>query len=345
MAGGSAKAVYSAIAANGFLTVAKFVGFIISGSASMLSEAIHSFSDTANQSLLAIGMKRSGRPPSTAHPYGYGRELYVWVLVSAVGIFFLGCGLSLYHGVMGVLHPHEVENRSLALIVLAVSAIVEGWTLWVAVTEVRRAAKAAGVPFLQYVREGSDPLAVAVLLEDGAAELGVLIAAACLGIATWTGDARWDAAGSIVIGLLLGFVAIFLIVRSSDILIGRSADDETTERIRSVLDRSPFVEATTREAVTILGPDHLHYKVEVDFNGHTVAEDFLAGLTDEERAGVIEHFGDLETLDRFFVKYGDRLMDHLGCIIDEIEGTIQELVPAVKHVDLEVHSSAEKSRK
>jgi zinc transporter 9 len=338
MSGGSAKAVYAAIGANSFLTVVKFVGFSVSGSASMLSEAIHSASDAANQTLLAVGIHRSKRPPSVTHPFGYGRELYVWSLVSAVGIFFLGCGLSVYHGVLGVLHPHQIEASTIALGILGLSAVVEGATLMVAIREVGRAADAAGTSFWRYVKEGSDPMAVAVLLEDGAAELGVIVAAACLGMAAWTGDPRWDAAGSIFIGLLLGFVAIFLIRRSGDILVGRSADDETVAKVRAVLLASPLVESTTQETVTIVGADNLHYRVEIDFDGRVVAQGFIDSLPESERDDLVAVFGSREGLDAFFERYGDEMMDHLGRVVDGLEAEIQEAVPAVKHLDLEVHA-------
>jgi len=338
MSGGSAKAVYAAIGANSFLTIVKFIGFMVSGSASMLSEAIHSASDASNQTLLAIGIHRSKRPPSVTHPFGYGRELYVWSLVSAVGIFFLGCGLSVYHGVLGVIHPHHLESSTIALGILGLSAVVEGGTLWIAIREVRHAADAAGTSFWRYVREGSDPMAVAVLLEDGAAELGVFIAAACLGMATWTGDPRWDAAGSIVVGLLLGFVAIFLIRRSGDILLGRSANDETVTKVKAVLLASPLVESTTEESITIVGANQLHYRVEVDFDGHLVAQGFIDSLPESERADLISVFGSRAELDAFFERYGDEMMDHLGRVVDGLEAEIQEAVPDVKHLDLEVHA-------
>ena len=160
MASGSTKAVYAAIIANSILTVVKFGGFLISGSASMLSEAIHSATDASNQGLLALGIHRSNKEASEDHPYGHGRERYVWALISAVGIFFLGCGLTLYHGVLGLIHPHAPDNIGTALAILGFAAILEGFTLWVAIKEVRVMATKEEMTFREYVRSGSDPMAV-----------------------------------------------------------------------------------------------------------------------------------------------------------------------------------------
>lgn len=344
MASGSTKAVVAAICANSFLTVVKFVGFLMSGSASMLSEAIHSFSDSANQGLLLLGIHRSKKGPTESHPYGHGRERYVWGLISAVGIFFLGCGLTIYHGVHGLMHPSSPDNIGLALIIFLVAAILEGWTLLVAIREIRIAADADGMTFREYIREGSDPMAVAVLLEDGAAELGVILAACCLGMTQVTGDARWDAAGSIVVGVILGSVAIYLMFRCSDMLIGKAAPEAAQTRLKKVLDESSLVESTTGLKATVQGADSIRFKVEVDFAGEELARRYveeLAARDSETLSRWEKQCGSREELLVFLAEYSEDLMRFLGTEVDELERKIRLAVPKAKHIDIEVDAGSE----
>jgi divalent metal cation (Fe/Co/Zn/Cd) transporter len=141
-----------------------------------------------------------------------------------------------------------------------------------------------------------------------------------------------------VIGLLLGLVAIFLIRRSGDILVGRSANEETSAKVKAVLLASPLVESTTQESVTIVGAGNLHYRVEVDFDGRLVAQGFIDSLEESERAELVAVFGSREGLDAFFERYGDEMMNHLGRVVDSLEAEIQAAVPEVQHLDLEVHA-------
>jgi zinc transporter 9 len=339
MASGSTKAVYYAICANSVLTVAKFVGFVFSGSASMLSEAIHSATDTANQGLLALGIHRSQKDASEDHPYGHGRERYVWALISAVGIFFLGSGLTLYHGVQGLVHPHTPDHIGLALGIFGFAALLEGFTLWVAIKEIKIVAAEEGMGFKEYVRSGSDPMAVAVLLEDGAAEVGVVLAAGCLGMAQYTGNPRWDAVGSVVVGLLLAFVAIFLILRSGEMLIGKSAPEPVRKQLEKVLADSPVVDSTSEVRAIVQGADDLRFKVEVDFNGEELSRRYLATLAESEPerlARWVEICGTEAALSQMLGEFSEELMHFLGTEVDELERKIRLAVPKAKHIDIEV---------
>jgi zinc transporter 9 len=339
MASGSTKAVYAAIVANSILTVVKFGGFLISGSASMLSEAIHSATDASNQGLLALGIHRSNKEASEDHPYGHGRERYVWALISAVGIFFLGCGLTLYHGVLGLIHPHAPDNIGTALAILGFAAVLEGLTLWVAIKEVRKMAVEEGMTFREYVRSGSDPMAVAVLLEDGAAEIGVILAASCLGMAKYTGNPRWDAVGSIVVGLILGMVAIFLIMRSSEMLVGKSAPDLVRQRLERVLEDSPVVDGITDVRAIVQGADDLRFKVEVDFNGAELAHRYLDSLAESDPDRLARWTGlcgTREALNQMLGEFSEELMSFLGTEVDELERKIRLAVPKATHIDIEV---------
>ncbi|MEN8165409.1 MAG: cation diffusion facilitator family transporter, partial [Acidobacteriota bacterium] len=212
MAHGSFRAVMAAIVGNSTVTVAKMVAFFITGSAAMLSEALHSMADTLNQILLMIGIRRSSRAADPRFPFGYGAERAVWALMSAVGIFFLGCGVTVYHGIQSLLHPHELEGLGWAVGVLVVSFVIEFAVLVLAVRTVRHDAK--GKPFFAYLRHEADPTAVAVVLEDSAACLGVVIALVGIFASHWTGNSLWDAVASILIGLLLGMIATWLVART-----------------------------------------------------------------------------------------------------------------------------------
>ena len=163
MATGSAKAVYAAIGANSVITVTKLTAFAFTGSGTMFSEGIHSLADVINQTLLALGIKKAQKAPDADHPYGYGRDAFVWSLISAVGIFFLGCGFTLYHGVHSLLHPDSVAitDIQIAVGVLIFSFVLEAWTLWVAYKAVKESADDLNMSFGQYLKEGPDPMAVA----------------------------------------------------------------------------------------------------------------------------------------------------------------------------------------
>jgi len=221
MASPSSKtAVAAAIGGNACVMVAKFVAFLFTGSGAMLSEAIHTLADLINQILLMVGIVRSTRDPDHIYEYGYQSERYVWALISAVGIFFLGCGVTVYHGIQSLLHPHELKDLGWALGVLTFSFVLEAIVLWIAV----RAAKqqAEGKPLMHYLRHEADPAVVAVVLEDAAACLGVLVAFAAIVLSRVTGEPYWDAIGSLIIGVLLGVIAIWLIARNTSLLVGAS---------------------------------------------------------------------------------------------------------------------------
>jgi len=227
---------------------------------------------------------------------------------------------------------------TLALGILAGAAILEGWTLWVAVREIRIMAKDEGMTFREYVKEGSDPMAVAVLLEDGAAELGVILAAGCIGMAHYTGNPRWDAAGSIVVGVILGAVAIFLIIRSSEMLIGKSAPERVRTKMEKVLRESPIVEGTSDARATIQGANDLRFKVEVDFSGAELSRLYLSRLeqSDQERLEAWEEMcGSRDRLNGLLETFAEELMDLLGTEVDELERKIRLAVPKALHIDIE----------
>jgi len=335
MASGSAKAVYAAIGANSVITVTKLTAFAFTGSGAMLSEGIHSFADVVNQTLLALGIKKAKKDADVDHPYGYGRDAFIWALISAVGIFFLGCGFTLYHGVHSLMHPEQVEinDIQIAVGVLAFSFVLEAWTLWVAYKAVKEAAVEMKMTFGEYVQDGPDPMGVAVLLEDAAAVTGVTIAAASIGLFIWTGNPIWDAIGSIVIACLLGAVAVFLVIKNRKALLGQAVSSGLSKDVLEVLKADPAVESVHDVKATVMSADSFRFKAEIDFNGETIAKTWIA--SNDLNAIHTQTRDDPEAFEAFLISYGEHICNALGDEIDRIETKIKEAVPAAKHVDLE----------
>lgn len=313
-ADGSKKAVGTAIGGNALVMVLKFIAFAFTGSGAMLSEAIHTGADLLNQILLLVGIVRSERRPDERFQYGYGRARFVWALISAVGIFFLGCGVTVYHGVHSLFHPAPLSNLSWAIGVLILSFVIEGAVLWVAYRQLKTAA--AGRPFIAYCRRDADPSAVAVLLEDAAACLGVLIALACVALARVTGSLFWDAAGSITIGLLLGLVATWLIVRNKTLLVGPSVPPEVRDRIRDILKSHPTVREVVEIKSLMLDPGTFDVMASIVFDGARLAPEGGAESPQE---------------------FAARVVQALGREIDVLERAVQAAIPEVKHLDIEPH--------
>jgi len=333
MSGGSTKAVYVAITANALVMVAKFGAFAVTGSAAMLSEGIHSFADVGNQALLALGIKRSERAPTEEHPYGYTRARFIWALISAVGIFFLGCGVTVYHGVSSLLHPHEAFSADHLPVLIGVSIfalVLEGGSLLVATRAIQ--AEAGDIPLIKHLRESSDPMAAAVLLEDGAAVIGVIIASIGIGLTVVTHNPMWDAIASIVIGLMLGVIAIVLVNRNRELLLGESPSKEVVERVRAVLDAQPEVDGVSDIKAVVLGSGRLRFKAEVDFDGQELARQRLESM---DLDATLASLTDTAALERFLVVFGDEMVESVGDAVDRIEARAAAAVPELAHVDLE----------
>ncbi len=228
MSHGSTKAVLSAIVGNSLVTLAKFIGFSLSGSSALLAEAVHSLADTANQALLYLGLRRSVRVADKEHHFGYGQERYFWNLVSAVTIFFLGCVYTVMHAVEQLRHDNVPELSLLPFLIIGFAFVVEGYTFHVALTEFKRQCREAGKSFRVYFVETRDPTTLAVLIEDAVAVIGLVLALTGMGLAAWTGSAIFDGIAAICIGLLMGGLAFFLAATNRKYLLNRS-DDEVNE--------------------------------------------------------------------------------------------------------------------
>jgi len=326
MADSSKTSVLAAIAGNSFIFVAKSVGFVVTGSAAMLSEAIHTFADLSNQILLLVGITRSEREADADFPVGYGRERYIWALISAVGIFFLGCGVTLYHGVTGLFDPHKIESPGWAIGVLTLSFVIEFAVLVIAYRGLKK--EAAGKPFLPFVRNEADPSAAAVLMEDFAACVGVLFALAALGLTTWTGALYWDSIGSIAIGLLLGVVATALIVRNHQLLVGPAVPADVRRTIHRILREHPTVERVISLRASVIDLDNYDVTATIDFDGPKIAERIEARL--------VEALKNSETdPGALAVSITEEVLSAVGEEINRIEEAIRTEVPQAVHLDIE----------
>ncbi|MCO4763708.1 MAG: cation diffusion facilitator family transporter, partial [Myxococcales bacterium] len=296
----------------------------------MLSEAIHTIADVGNQALLLLGLRQALRAPDTRHPYGYGQASFFWALVSALGIFFLGCGVTVAHGVESLVHPPEhMEAGWLTWTVLGVSFLVDGWALHGAVTQLREE-RPEGMPWSEYRKRIKDPMLLAVLLEDSVACFGVLAAVGGIAMASWTGDPTWDAVASIVIGLLLGFVAVTLVRMNQRFLIGSAVDPEIDTAIKEILATRSSIEAVHRIQSRWVGPSTFAYKAEVDFDGTW----FAAELQDTY-GPIFRQANEEEAVSKLLGIYTEHVARLMAREVDAIETQIAERFPQAAFIELE----------
>jgi zinc transporter 9 len=313
----------------------KLGAFAATGSGAMLSEAIHSLADTGNQYLLQVGIERSQAPATVRNPYGHSLERYVFGLMSGVGIFFLGCGVTVYHGLHLLYDPQPIEHTGLALGVMAAAGAVESYTLLVAVRSVSRAARESGMRFWDYVRDGPDPVGVAVLLEDGAAVAGVGVASLSIAAAHATQNPVWDAVGTLCVGTLLGGVGLALVQKNREMLVGRSVDAARLRELEAALERDPLISACHDVKATIMGPDDVRFKAELQFNGINLARKYIR-MNSLEVERMPTQIGSRADLEVYLQVVGDGLVELLGNEIDRIEDIVLEHIPEARHVDIEV---------
>jgi cation diffusion facilitator family transporter len=264
----SLRTVLIALAANLLVAVAKSVAAVVTGSASILAEAAHSWADTGNEIFLLIAYRRSRRPRDHAHPLGYGREAYVWSLLAALGLFVAGAAVSVTHGVQELLHPEPATDFVVGYVVLAVSFVLEGISFLRSVRQARPTAELMERDLIGAVIGTSDPTLRAVFAEDSAALIGLVIAAFGLGAHQLTGSSTPDAVGSILVGLLLAAVALFLIDRNREFLIGQEAADPRVRAaaIRALL-AQPEVARVTYLRLEFVGPRLVTVIGDVDLTG------------------------------------------------------------------------------
>jgi cation diffusion facilitator family transporter len=252
--GGGNKAVVAALAANLGIALIKFIAFAFTMSSAMLAEAVHSMVDSGNQVLLLVGGRRSRRDATEQHPFGYGRDRYLYAFLVGLMLFSLGGLFALYEGIEKVSHPHKLDSPAIALIVLAVAVGLESYSFRTAIIE--SAKVKGGDSWFGFIRHSKTPELVVVLLEDLAALIGLLFAIIGVGLAAATGNARWDGAGTIAIGVLLGTVACVLVIEVKSLLLGESAAPQVVDSIVAAL-VGDGIDRVIHLRTMHLGPDEL----------------------------------------------------------------------------------------
>jgi cation diffusion facilitator family transporter len=243
----------------------KFIAFALTASSSMLSEAIHSLADTGNQLLLLFGRHRARRPADDRHPFGYGPVRYFYSFIVAFVLFSLGGVFSIFEGIDKIVHPHEVEDIWVAVLVLLGAAILEAFSFRTAIGEANHV-RPAGESWWQFIRRTKSPDLPVVLLEDFAALIGLGLAFVGVVAADLTGDAKWDGIGSLAIGVLLVVVAVVLVIEMGSLLIGEGARPQAVAKIRAAIEDNPLVRRCIHLRTEQLGPEEIVVatKVEID---------------------------------------------------------------------------------
>jgi cation diffusion facilitator family transporter len=278
---GTLAAVWAALAGNLLVAAAKFAASAISGSAAMLSEAVHSLVDTLNEVLLLYGLARSTRPADRQHPLGYARELYFWSFVVALLIFTLGAGVSLYQGIGRLLNPQPIERPAIIFAVLAASMVFEGGS-WLVGARAFRASK-RNLSWWAAFRQSKDPPAFIVVFEDSAAILGILAAAAGTAAAIITGDSRWDGIASLLIAAILAGVAALLARESKALLIGERADPALSDAILRIAAGLPGVCSANSIATVQLAPKSIVATLSLDFFDYMRAPEIEHAVVELEK--------------------------------------------------------------
>jgi cation diffusion facilitator family transporter len=294
--GGGTRAIVAALLANAGIALAKFVAYLVTGSASMLAESIHSVADTSNQGLLLLGGRRARKIADDQHQFGYGRERYFWSFVVALVLFTLGGVYSIYEGITKIRHPHELTSIGWAIGVLVVAIGLESFSFRTAAIEARKVKGERG--WWQYIRTSRSPELPVVLLEDTGALFGLVFALIGIGMYVVTGDVVWDAVGTLFIGALLLVIAGFLTVEMKSLLIGEAATEDHILAIREAVENSEGVVRIIDLRTQHIGPEELLV------------------------AGKVEFSPNLTTTG-------------LAAVIDAVEGNVREVVPLAGRIYLE----------
>ncbi|MFG2548107.1 cation diffusion facilitator family transporter [Streptomyces sp. NPDC048594] len=254
-ASGGTKAIVAALLANLSIAVAKFVAFLFSGSSSMLAESVHSLADSGNQGLLLLGGKRAQREATPQHPFGYGRERYIYAFLVSIVLFSLGGMFALYEGYEKIKHPHEIEHWYWPVGVLVFAIIAEAFSFRTAIKESNtlRGKKS----WKEFVRHAKAPELPVVLLEDLGALVGLVLALGGVGLALLTGDGVWDGIGTLCIGVLLVLIALVLAVETKSLLLGEAAGTEAVQQIEAAIVAGDTVTGVIHMRTLHLGPEEL----------------------------------------------------------------------------------------
>lgn len=254
-AGGGTRAIIAALLANAGIAVAKFVGYLITGSSSMLAEAVHSVADTSNQGLLLLGGQRAKRAATLEHPFGYGRARYFYSFVVALLLFTLGSVFAIYEGIHKLQHPEPLSSPLVAVGILLVAIVLEGFSFRTAVHESRPLK--GRLSWWQFIHQAKQPELPVVLLEDSGALVGLVFALAGVGLSVLTGNPVWDGIGTLAIGALLGVIAIILIIEMKSLLLGEGASPPELSTIVGQLEAGEDVERVIHIRTEYIGPEEV----------------------------------------------------------------------------------------
>jgi len=280
-ASGGGSAIIAALSANLGIALTKLIAWFFSGSASMLAEGVHSLADSGNQLLLLLGGRKSRKAADEEHPFGYGRERYVYAFVVAIILFSVGGVFSIYEGVEKIAEPHELENAWLPILVLVVSICLEGYSLRTGVKESNKVRGSQS--WLQFIRRAKAPELPVVLLEDVAALTGLVFALLGVGLSVITGNTVFDAIGTIMIGTLLVVVAIVLGVETKSLLVGEGATPGDVAAIRAAIEAGSDVERIIHMKTLYLGPDEILVAAKLAFPSAETVGELAAGIDATEK--------------------------------------------------------------
>lgn len=260
---GGNTAIIAALLANTGIALTKFIAWFFSGSASMLAEGVHSLADSGNQLLLLLGGRKAKRAADSEHPFGYGRERYVYAFVVSIILFSVGGVFSIYEGVNKLQHPHELEMWWLPMVVLTIAIVLESFSLRTAVRESNHTRGSQS--WISFIRRAKAPELPVVLLEDVAALTGLVFAFIGVGLSVITGDAMWDAIGTLFIGALLVLVAVILGIETKSLLVGEGATEEQAAAIVAAIEAQPEVEKLIHVKTLYLGPEEILVAAKIGF--------------------------------------------------------------------------------
>lgn len=325
--------VIAALLGNIVVTIIKTIVAFISGSASMFAESVHSFADTLNQSLLLVGLKRSKKPADSSRGYGYGIERFFWSLISACGILFIGAGITVYHSINSLIHYNSSDISGFSyyiVVILFISFAIEGATLLIAFRELK-----GDEEFSKKIFVDADPVTLAVVYEDGAAVLGVFVALTAQLLMYLTDNNVYDSIGGIIIGLILGFLAVLLIKKNHQYIIGKSLDEKVIEEITEFLLEDPCIENISEFKSVAVDINQYRIYATVEWNGSPLYEEiYQAGDLKEEFDEIKNDFSEFTKL---MFKMTDRIPRLVGNHIDKIEKRIREKFPQILYVDIEIN--------
>ena len=295
-ANASTKVIIAALIGNAAISITKFFAAFTTGSSAMLSEGIHSLVDTGNQILLLYGLKQAKKPADEEFPFGHGKEIYFWSFVVAILIFAVGSGVSIYEGILHVIHPAEIKNPMVNYIVLSLALIFEGGAWYFAFKEFGKVKGKRG--YIEAVQRGKDPSMFVVLFEDSAAMLGLLIALLGIWLTQVTGIAIFDGIASILIGLILGGTAIWLAVETKGLLIGEGANKEVIDSIRRIAEAFEEVEKVNELLTMHMGPEFILVNISIRFKRGQLTRQLETVIQELDSAIKAEH----EIVKRIFIE-------------------------------------------